>query len=84
MGLNNLDSRLHVIVPLVLTLCCIIFIMNFPKWDIFGVQIIIFLIITLFLIMDFESPDVERDFPGLYASESGRKSDESECKLIYF
>lgn len=30
--------------------------------------------------MDFESPDVEKDFPGLYASESGRKSNESDCK----
>ncbi|CAK1593795.1 unnamed protein product [Parnassius mnemosyne] len=28
--------------------------------------------------MDFESPDVEKDFPGLYASESGRKSNESD------
>ncbi|CAL4069237.1 unnamed protein product, partial [Meganyctiphanes norvegica] len=25
--------------------------------------------------MDFESPDVEKDFPGLYASESSRRSD---------
>lgn len=31
-------------------------------------------------IMDFESPDVEKDFPGLYASETGRKSNESDCK----
>ncbi|GLH11212.1 RalA-binding protein 1 [Gryllus bimaculatus] len=29
--------------------------------------------------MEFESPDVEKDFPGLYASESGRKSNESDC-----
>ncbi|KPI94257.1 RalA-binding protein 1 [Papilio xuthus] len=28
--------------------------------------------------MDFESPDVEKDFPGLYASETGRKSNESD------
>ncbi|KAL1122963.1 hypothetical protein AAG570_003287 [Ranatra chinensis] len=28
--------------------------------------------------MEFESPDVERDFPGLYASESGRRSNESD------
>ncbi|RVE53396.1 hypothetical protein evm_001966 [Chilo suppressalis] len=28
--------------------------------------------------MDFESPDVEKDFPGLYASEAGRKSNESD------
>lgn len=32
--------------------------------------------------MDFESPDVEKDFPGLYASESGRKSNESDCKFF--
>lgn len=31
--------------------------------------------------MEFESPDVEKDFPGLYASESGgKKSNESDCK----
>lgn len=30
--------------------------------------------------MDFESPDVEKDFPGLYASESARKSNESDCE----
>lgn len=34
--------------------------------------------------MDFESPDVEKDFPGLYASESGRKSNESDCKYHYW
>ncbi|KAL6262876.1 hypothetical protein P5V15_005665 [Pogonomyrmex californicus] len=28
--------------------------------------------------MDFESPDVEKEFPGLYASESARKSNESD------
>ncbi|KAL0118092.1 hypothetical protein PUN28_009041 [Cardiocondyla obscurior] len=28
--------------------------------------------------MDFESPDVEKEFPGLYASESTRKSNESD------
>lgn len=32
--------------------------------------------------MDFESPDVEKDFPGLYASETGRKSNESDCKYL--
>lgn len=30
--------------------------------------------------MEFESPDVEKDFPGLYASESGKRSNESDCK----
>lgn len=34
--------------------------------------------------MDFESPDVEKDFPGLYASETGRKSNESDCKYLQF
>lgn len=34
--------------------------------------------------MDFESPDVEKDFPGLYASETGRKSNESDCKSVVF
>ncbi|XP_067012581.2 ralA-binding protein 1 isoform X2 [Anabrus simplex] len=28
--------------------------------------------------MEFESPDVEKDFPGLYASEAGKKSNESD------
>ncbi|XP_063221745.1 ralA-binding protein 1 [Bacillus rossius redtenbacheri] len=28
--------------------------------------------------MQFDSPDVEKDFPGLYASESGKKSNESD------
>jgi hypothetical protein len=28
--------------------------------------------------MEFESPDVEIDFPGLYASESEKKSNESD------
>ncbi|KAK0162398.1 hypothetical protein PV327_006178 [Microctonus hyperodae] len=28
--------------------------------------------------MEFESPDVEKEFPGLYASESARKSNESD------
>ncbi|KAF6200213.1 hypothetical protein GE061_006516 [Apolygus lucorum] len=28
--------------------------------------------------MEFESPDVERDFPGLYASEAGKRSNESD------
>lgn len=32
--------------------------------------------------MEFESPDVEKDFPGLYASESGKKSNESDCKYF--
>ena len=31
--------------------------------------------------MEFESPDVEKDFPGLYASESSRRSD-SDCKFL--
>lgn len=33
--------------------------------------------------MDFDSPDVEKDFPGLYASETGGKSkkDDKDCKL---
>lgn len=32
--------------------------------------------------MDFDSPDVEKDFPGLYASEesSGRKKNDEDCK----
>lgn len=30
--------------------------------------------------MDFDSPDVEKDFPGLYASEGGsRKKDDDDC-----
>ena len=29
--------------------------------------------------MEFDSPDAEKDFPGLYASESGKKSNESDC-----
>jgi len=29
--------------------------------------------------MEFESPDVEKDFPGLFASESGKKNNESDC-----
>lgn len=33
--------------------------------------------------MEFESPDVERDFPGLYASEAGKRSNESDCKVQY-
>lgn len=34
--------------------------------------------------MDFDSPDVEKDFPGLYASESNKKnqSRDSDCKLF--
>lgn len=28
--------------------------------------------------MEFESPDVERDFPGLYASESAKKGNDSD------
>lgn len=31
--------------------------------------------------MDFESPDVEREFPGLYGSESSRRSD-SDCEHL--
>lgn len=34
--------------------------------------------------MDFESPDVEKEFPGLYASESARKSNESDCMYCYY
>lgn len=33
--------------------------------------------------MDFDSPDVAKEFPGLYASEasgSRKNKDESECK----
>lgn len=33
--------------------------------------------------MDFESPDVEKEFPGLYASESAKKSNESDCKYDF-
>jgi len=33
--------------------------------------------------MEFESPDVEKDFPGLYASESGKKSNESDCTSLF-
>lgn len=36
--------------------------------------------------MDFDSPDqdVEKEFPGLYASESaaGRKKDDEDCKMF--
>lgn len=33
--------------------------------------------------MDFDSPDVEKDFPGLYASEGGSKSkDDKDCKYF--
>lgn len=33
--------------------------------------------------MDFDSPDleVEKEFPGLFASESARKKDDDDCKL---
>jgi hypothetical protein len=34
--------------------------------------------------MEFESPDVEKDFPGLYASESGKKSNESDCRSFSY
>ena len=30
--------------------------------------------------MDFDSPDVEKEFPGLYAEGSKGKKDEAECK----
>lgn len=33
--------------------------------------------------MDFESPDVEKDFPGLYASETAgrhKKNDDDDCE----
>lgn len=33
--------------------------------------------------MDFESPDVEKEFPGLYASESAKKSNESDCTYYH-
>lgn len=35
--------------------------------------------------MDFDSPDVEKDFPGLYASEgSGRsKKDDKDCRYLH-
>lgn len=32
--------------------------------------------------MDFESPDVEREFPGLYSSETIRKNNESDCECV--
>lgn len=32
--------------------------------------------------MDFDSPDVEKEFPGLYASETGKKDDD-ECKFFF-
>lgn len=32
--------------------------------------------------MDFESPDVEKEFPGLYASDTAKKS-ESDCGYSY-
>lgn len=34
--------------------------------------------------MDFESPDVEKDFPGLYASDPSRQNQdrESDCEQI--
>lgn len=32
--------------------------------------------------MDFDSPDVMKDFPGLYASELNKKcSNDSDCKI---
>lgn len=34
--------------------------------------------------MDYDSPDVAKDFPGLYASECGKKSNESDCKLCFY
>lgn len=34
--------------------------------------------------MDFESPDVEKEFPGLYSSENIRKNNESDCKFWLF
>jgi hypothetical protein len=33
--------------------------------------------------MDFESPDVEKEFPGLYASDTTKKS-ESDCKSFTY
>ncbi len=32
--------------------------------------------------MDFDSPDVEKDFPGLYASETGGKSKKDEKDFV--
>lgn len=37
--------------------------------------------------MDFDSPDVEKEFPGLYASETGGggrggKKDDDDCKSM--
>lgn len=36
--------------------------------------------------MDFDSPDpeVEKEFPGLFASESTRKKDDDDCKFKVF
>lgn len=35
--------------------------------------------------MDFDSPDVEKEFPGLYASEgTSRKKDDDDCKYFFF
>lgn len=38
--------------------------------------------------MDFDSPDVEKDFPGLYASEGGdgkskKSKEDSDCKSTF-
>lgn len=33
--------------------------------------------------MEFESPDVEREFPGLYASDAGKRSNDSDCRYYY-
>lgn len=32
--------------------------------------------------MDFESPDVMKDFPGLYSTETNKKSNDSDCKYL--
>lgn len=36
--------------------------------------------------MDFDSPDpeVEKEFPGLFASESARKKDDDDCKYYFY
>lgn len=32
--------------------------------------------------MDFESPDVMKDFPGLYSTEGNKKNNDSDCEYI--
>lgn len=54
------------------------------QWNQFIKNLLIFTIKSDKLRMDFDSPDVEKDFPGLYASESGssRKKNEEDCKYL--